>query len=388
MAITLLDNRITCDTGTITMDVLYNESVAQGWSPAIEKFGSTFICPYYIYITGDANFYLGYTVQGEVLDFTIPTYLYPYALQFSSTGICRIGRKDFRINGAVINGKNIGGNLHRRYYLSGNVIVANTTFIYWWYAYIFGSSTSDAYIYDSMFNHTQFGVATNEYTNIDGFYAIGGYYGSAISDFKTGNNINISDSSIAMIVQGLGEKTLKGVVVNRSNTYDTFLKIGGTTHRLYNFVDCKVNKEKIAFWGSVTTGSWLSRQTLKSTFNFKTDINATINVYNNVDKLVYSGLTDINGEVTSEISYYIKEINGEGTDYVEIIEDYEPFKVIISKPNYETTTIEDVYVVAGQPTIIRETLKKQVPVMINIGTGESFIKLKPENVGTDREFLI
>ena len=64
----------------------------------------------------------------------------------------------------------------------------------------------------------------------------------------------------------------------------------------------------------------------------------------------------------------------------------EPFKVVISKPNFETLEISNIYVTAGQPTVIRAALKPAIEALVtNKGLA---IKANKENYGANRDFAI
>jgi len=117
------------------------------------------------------------------------------------------------------------------------------------------------------------------------------------------------------------------------------------------------------------------------------NINAIDNQYN-----TYSGLTDINGELIIEYleqkTKYLKTdgiITNYNSDYYTY---YNGIDLIISKYGYETETVENVDNYRDKGYInLPISLKKQVPLMVD-SSGKIHIKMNPENIGNNREFLI
>jgi hypothetical protein len=133
--------------------------------------------------------------------------------------------------------------------------------------------------------------------------------------------------------------------------------INGTLAAWYNntsviFIDCNFNKEWDWHVWSTNTGDLTIYE--KSTFNLDTNVdNVSVVIKDKDDNIIYDDI-DLNDEEILYHKEYGKTVNGVYTD-IDIF-DYQPFNMLVSKDGFDDLIIPDIYVVPGEPTVIKGSL--------------------------------
>lgn len=135
--------------------------------------------------------------------------------------------------------------------------------------------------------------------------------------------------------------------------------------------DCEVDHTSIYAWGyTVPVGNtWHVDMFFKTTFSgfIANGSGSTLNVYDKDNNIVHSETLGSEDIQQKELTYYHLLATTEGlsgpTTVIpnKVIDDYEPFRAVVSKAGYDDLTIPDINVIAGQPTVIRGELMETAP---------------------------
>jgi len=153
--------------------------------------------------------------------------------------------------------------------------------------------------------------------------------------------------------------------------------INGTLAAWYNntsviFIDCNFNKEWDWHVWSTNTGDLTIYE--KSTFNLDTNVdNVSVVIKDKDDNIIYDDI-DLNDEEILYHKEYGKTVNGVYTD-IDIF-DYQPFNMLVSKDGFDDLIIPDIYVVPGEPTVIKGSL---IPPKFNTTFYNIVIYIKKKN---------
>ncbi len=256
---------------------------------------------------------------------------------------------------------------NRRCYFAGDVEMVNTLWEQAYYGYFYGQSGFLSTARNCMFANCWFGVATGDYTILENVIKTGGYYGFQSAGTYSVDNVLIANSNNAILWSG-DSGVWSNVKIQNCDNNHTMIR-AGNGDKLATFIDCQIDKNKMTFYNS---GSFtcLAEQELKTTFSIfvydenETVLNnATVSVYGQDDTLLFTDVTDINGEIGNEtIRYYYKwrQMAG-GSQIDEGTTDYEPLKVVVSKSGYYSTIVPDIYITPGEKTTMRSVVRSIPP---------------------------
>jgi hypothetical protein len=259
--------------------------------------------------------------------------------------------------------------LNRRVAFWGNVLMKNTIVERGHYGYMNGDSESLlATAENCYFLRFWFGMSTGDYTSLENVIKNGGYYGFQTSGTYSVDNVTLVNSWIAVLWSG-GSGTWRNLKIqdNRGPS-ETYIR-AGNGDKLATFLDCQIDKTKMNFYNS-GSGSNMVEQELKTTFSIFVrdgDDNvvqgATVNVYGQDDTLLFTDITDVNGEISEEsVRYYYKWRQvASGATVDEGTTDYEPLRVEVSKSGFDTITVNEIYIDPGVKTTMRQTLLATEP---------------------------
>ena len=257
---------------------------------------------------------------------------------------------------------------NRRAYFGGECTMVNSVIQHAYYGYFYGESESLLSIARNCYwLNCHFGMATNNYSVLENVYKNGGHYGFQTGGTYSVDNVTILRSYNALLWSG-GTGTWRNVKMRYTGNYNTMVR-AGNGDKLCTFVDCEIDKTKMVFYNS-GTGANMVEQELKTTFSIfvkdedGNDLDAvSVVVYGQDDTILFSDVTDLNGEILDEeIRYYYKWRQvASGATVDEGESDYEPLKIVLSKSGYDTISVYDINIDPGNKTIVRQTLVATEP---------------------------
>ena len=233
--------------------------------------------------------------------------------------------------------------------------VINTSFTLLQQVYFYGGHYKNIQLNKNQFNN----IPSGNYVYLNNIQLNG--YGDTVRgnglkpllNAQEANNITISNCAYAVMVYGASGTYRNLKLINNTND---LLVLALNDGRVMNFIDSEVNFESMYI-----LPNYNGNQTLNniSSFNFdiKNSIGGEIVLYDKDGIEIYSH-TMSTENVSEEIlfrSIYMRSTSSEGiVEYHDNI--YQPFTLKVIKAGYQTLTIPDIMITAGQSTNIRGEL--------------------------------
>lgn len=388
MAITKSGTRVTLTaeagvadswTTAYDMDDILAASDAGGWG--MSRVFDTYFIPFSIYVESE-TYFTCYLISSCIkIEFTGAVRDDVYSYYSSTTSHTRIGRDlDYNDQYAVHWSNNPevpSGN--RRTYFGGDAMIANMALNLSHYTYLYGSAGYQAVMKNSYLNDLNFAIVANNYAEMYNVQRNEGTYG-----FWTGGDTTVYDDCLIVnanigVLASNPVMRFKGLRIYNTQSYDTYLR-AFAGDKVLDLVDCEVTKSKLYFYNSGTNNDCIAEHFLWTTTtvyvkdeNGDPMENADVTITAPDDTVLLTAQTNAQGMIDPvEVKYYYKARRANpDTSYDDIIVDYEPMKVTVSKAGYLDGTLSDVYVNAGQETILRVDMDQPVYVQSPIEGGIS-----------------
>jgi len=348
MPITLSGTRITVEyqagdpkgnswNDPFTMTDVYDASVAGGWSPGVQKLGTTFFLPYSLYIQGSNTYF---QIAGEKLEWDSEETYDDIYLFYTTSGNVRILHNSDTYMSSILSGLNT----KRLYIVNNNVEVQNTIF----------DGFGRIYLYNCILTNVVLHAVKFKILNgcsVDTLFCVNDGYDNGIQpagNFASASNITIKDVDYALLLYAINfdVSNLKIINVKKNDLY--IWPNYGRSNTL-NFTDSQLDMSS----RKVLTSNQ-GDMTFNNISTFKINITdgdgGVAKLYDKNDDLVFS--ETLSGELTKVVIFEKLYVE---TNYELVADDftsYEPFKLVVEKEGYADLEIPGITVTPGDITEI------------------------------------
>ena len=321
-----------------TLEDIYQKSIADGWSPAVQKLGTLYYCPYSIYFQGTDTYFV---IAGEKLEWSDDIRNDVYCLMVQYIHFKITYKSSNRMSSTISNVNT--GYVYLADSISIDSIIQNTTFNGFVFIYAYGGTYKNVLFHDTKFLQTGDII-------VDGFIKTGDATSNGIQptkNFASNNNIKIVDCQIG-ILHYYVDLDLNNIQLY-NNTYDLYIypRLGKTN--TVNYTDSKVDFAKRNIYFSYTgIMNFYNKSTFK--INIIHGDGGIAELYDQFGNLVFS--ETLSGELTKIVTFEQLHIETDGSIVANDYIDLTPFKLVISKSGYADLIIPGITITAGDITEI------------------------------------